>query len=465
MTSKLVVFLKKISWQKILWLLLFVSLIVLHIKHSLDSDEGIVLDGAWNLLHHHHLYFDFFEFTPPGAYYLIYWSWLLLGAHYFVAKAVSILILCGCAIGIYQIWLATSINKSISATKLIFVSLFLFALTTAYWPTISYHVFNLFFIIWATYFFIVALSTPTKKNIIMSGLLAGLSCLFLQNIGLITVFALASFLFSLFIAEKNNSWLKLLLLFLISSLLLPLLLFFIWPAKLLFTNLFVFPFTNYTQATRVSFGLLIFFFLLWGMVAALLAKSKMIWLLLYLQFCLLISTFSLADHLHISLLIFVFFVLLPDIVIQIKRSVYKNYFQLLIYLAIFIVIYPPITSLVDDPLFKSIGGNRLFPFLQINCNDSPYLYAGPFLPGLYFEAKKLNSTSFSWLITNHHTPAQFALAAVQLGKNKPQCAVLNYQMVQKYKYNINNPVDSFIFLNYHLVYKDGGILVYKINNQ
>jgi hypothetical protein len=461
--NEITAYFKKNSWQKILWLLLFIFLVALHIKHNLDSDEGVVLDGAWNLFNHRHLYFDFFEFTPPGAFYLIFWSWLLFGAHYFIAKAVSILILFGCVVGIYHIWLVASINKSVAATKLIFISLFIFSLNTVYWPTISYHVFNLFFIIWATYFFIVALSTPTKSKIITSGLLAGLSCLFLQSTGLITIFVLATFLFGLFAKAKNSGWLKLLLLFLASSLILPLLLFVIWPTKLLVADLFIFPFTHYAQAARVSFSLLIFFLLLWGMMTAALTKSKATWLLLYLQFCLLLSTLSLADHLHVCSLIFVFFVLLPDIIIKLKQSIYKNYFIPLIYLTIFIIIYPPIMSMINDPLFKSARDNQLFPFLQTNCNNSPYLYAGPFLPGLYFEAGELNPTSFSWLITNHHTTAQFALAANQLAENKPQCAVLNYQMVQKYKYDINNPVDSFILLNYHLVYKDGGVLVYKIN--
>ena len=119
-------------------------------------------------------------------------------------------------------------------------------------------------------------------------------------------------------------------------------------------------------------------------------------------------------------------------------------------------------SLINNPPFKSINSNPLFSFLKTNCNGSSPLYAGPFLPGLYFETRRLSPTAFSVLMTNLNTPAQFSLAVTQLAEKKPQCAVLNYQMVQK-KYTTNNPVDSYIFSSYHLIYKNKSVLVYKSN--
>lgn len=47
---------------------------------------------------------------------------------------------------------------------------------------------------------------------------------------------------------------------------------------------------------------------------------------------------------------------------------------------------------------------------------------------------------------------------------RPSCVILNYKIVEKYKYNIDNPVDNLIRQNYHQIfginYKN--FIIYKI---
>lgn len=83
------------------------------------------------------------------------------------------------------------------------------------------------------------------------------------------------------------------------------------------------------------------------------------------------------------------------------------------------------------------------------------------MPELYFEFKKTNHLPYSFLITRQHTPEQFAEAARLLADNPPQCVMLNYDIVEKFGYTTNNPVDTFFAENYRLAKKfSGNTLLY-----
>ena len=70
------------------------------------------------------------------------------------------------------------------------------------------------------------------------------------------------------------------------------------------------------------------------------------------------------------------------------------------------------------------------------------------MPGMYYETKKLNPTSFPWLITNHHTEEHFKKTRRELENSKPKCIVLDYGSVKKFNYNQDNLVDEYIRENY-----------------
>ncbi len=456
-----------INKKYLYWIGLFLFLLFFHLNHLFNSDEGVVLSGAWNLINSKELYVDFFEFVAPGSFYLVFWVWKIFGVHYFVANFLAILFIFFSAIGIYKI------SQEISNNRLRYLPPLIFIISSFYWPIISYHTFNIFFIIWAVYFFIKGLKNYSVNNFIISGLLTSLSILFLQHLGIISLLALSFFLFILFLKEKKHLLLKLNFYYLIFSLSPLILLFIKWPAKLLYQTLIIFPLFNYTEISKTPFNLLIFFFIILLLTAWILKKekSKKIYFLIFIQFVLLLSAIPLADIYHISLIIFPLYILISLSLEKLKSLSMANFSNIIniitltiFFTALIIIASPSVNFIYQYPLFYSVTNSTIISYIKGNCHGSDYIYAGPFLAGLDFEARQLNPIPFSFLLTELHTKQQFLQAEEALKKHQPACAVLNYKMVEKYNYNKNNPVNNYIKNNYKLTFQNKDILVYKRND-
>lgn len=445
--------------ENLWWFGLFLILLFFHSNHPLDSDEGVTLNGAWNLINSRELFIDFFEFYPPASFYLIFWLWKIFGVHYFIAKFFAIVIVFSSSIGIYKI------SQIISKNKFNYIPPIIFIIASIYWPIINHNTFNILFIIWAVYFFLKGLSDYSSKNFLISGLLTGLSILFLQQKGVILFFSLLSFLLILFFKEKKYQLLKLNFYFLLFSFL-PLLILLKWPLKILYENLIIFPLFNYAEINRLPLYLFTFFLTILLSMIWLLRneKSKKIWLLFYIQFFLLLTTIVRSDFYHTSLIVFPLCIILALSLERIKflKFFLKNCYYLIIGLTVFILIYPSIITMAYFSPFYSIKDSRIISFIKNNC-EGKYLWAGPFIPGIYFETKKLNPTPYSLLITRFNTERQFLEIKGIIRTNRPSCAVLNYQIVDKFNYNKNNPVDNYIRENYKLILRDGNTLIYKKN--
>ena len=90
----------------------------------------------------------------------------------------------------------------------------------------------------------------------------------------------------------------------------------------------------------------------------------------------------------------------------------------------------------------------------------PTFYAGPFLPGLYFEARILSPVSYSDLVTNQNTDKQFKQTEEELASAPPLCAITDYTMVKRFSHDTQNPVDTFIRLHYAPARAFGGVQVH-----
>jgi len=446
--------------ENLWWFGLFLILLFFHSNHPLNSDEGVILNGAWNLINGRELYTDFFEFISPASFYLVFWLWKIFGAHYLAIKFFAIIIVFLSAIGIHKI------SQEIFKNKFNYFFPLVFILSSIYWPIINHNVFNILFVIWAIYFFLKGLSNYLSKNFIISGLLTGLSILFLQQKGIILLFSLASFLLILLFKEKKYQLLKLNFYFIIFSFL-PLLILLKWPLQILYENLIIFPLFNYIETNRLPFFLFIFFFIVFLSAIWFLRKErdKKIWLLFYLQFFLLLSALPRPDFYHISLILFPLYSVL--LIPLIKKNSFnfnflkKSYYCLIISLTVFVIIFPSLLIIINNPFFfYSIKNSEIIFYIENNCQGK-YLYAGPFIPGIYFETKKLNPTPYSILITNHQTKEQFLKAREFLKKYQPTCAVLNYKIVEKFNYGKNNLVDNYILNNYKFVFQEGNTSIYK----
>lgn len=150
---------KLFSKSSLYWLGLLAFLLIFHANHPLDSDEGIVLNGAWNLFNGRKLYFDFFEFVPPGSFYLVFWIWKIFGVGYWTARFTAVFILfLGCS-GIYKI------SKEINGeSKFNYLGPTGFAISSLGWPIINHNAFNITLVIWAVYFALKGLSTAAEVS-------------------------------------------------------------------------------------------------------------------------------------------------------------------------------------------------------------------------------------------------------------------------------------------------------------
>ncbi|MCD4760523.1 glycosyltransferase family 39 protein [bacterium] len=468
---------KIFNLSNLYWLIIVAIIIVFHGNHILENDEGVVLEGAWNLINNRELYIDFFEIVTPGVFYLIFWLWKIFGVSYLAANIVSMAALFLGAVGIYKI------SQQIISSSLNKLGPLFFVLSSAYWSVIIYHNFNICFMIWATYFFLRALNNNKYKYFIASGLLTGLSILFMQNKGLILFGALASFLLILLIKKRKKIYLHLGLCYSLFSLLPILILFLKWSPAFLYNKLIYFPLTHYFGLPGLSYKLVLLFVILILIAIHLFYKeksclahdetmkqmarrAKKIWLLIYLQGFLLISTLPLPDHFHTTLVLFPLIALSALLGHKIIKT--KIYYQILygpfILASIIVILFPAMIFTKNFKLFVSETNHPVLLYIKNNCQDSKYLYAGPYMSIIYFESRQLNATPYSWLITNHHSPEQFLDARQYLKKNKPSCAILEYTGVAKYNYNKNNPLDNYILDNYYLEENIGNVLIYKIND-
>lgn len=441
------------------WLGVFVFILAIHSFHRLDSDEGLVLSIAWGIHNGKLLYKDIFEFVAPGSFYLIAGIWKIFGVNYFIANFTSAAAIFLSAYGLFRI------SFTLTKNKFAYVASLFFLISSIYWPIISYHTFNLLFLIWAVYFSLKSLNCKKYIYPLLSGLFFGLAIIFLQHTGLAIFGAAALFFLLLALIEKNFFRLKQLSTLAVSAFLIVGSLFLKWPPALLFKNLIIFPFSNYQESASVPYGLIYIFLCFLVFIFYLLKNEKKLehYFIFYIQIILLLSTYSLADHFHVTKFLFPIYALMPLAISSIKLK--KFFLQIAFYfftcaLAL-IIIAPSLISLRYSQFFNYNNDNKVITRAQELCAGSEYIYAGPFLSGFYFEMRKKNPSPHYWLITNHHTEGQFNEALEGLKKYRPNCAILNYNMVKKYRYNQNNMLDKYIFNNYNYIESINSIMFYQ----
>lgn len=452
------------------WFLCIVLLLALHARNGLDSDEGFVLNGAWNLLNGRKLYTDFFEMVAPGSFYLVFAMWKLFGAHFWIAKLLGILAIFGAAVGIYCISrLIISQEKIIVPRWTLFLGPLVYCLMSSLWPAINHNVFNIVLVVWGTYFITKSVLLRSFLDASIGGLVSGMSILFLQHRGLALV-AGTLLVFGLFyVRDKDITWLKNGAGFLMGTLIPVGMLLLYWPGSLLLENLIRFPATHYSEVNRVyPVMLLIAVFAL--ILSAWLLRHcsiRAVWFLIALQGVLLLSVLSRPDFSHVTPTLFPVLSLLPLLFAVVPKVFSLSGFFLSAILTALMgqAVLPSYFVLTYFPLFVDESENfHTIRYVKENCSSSPYIYAGPFLSGLYFETGKLNPIRYSLLLTNFNTSSQFLEATKDIQTFHPRCVITNYAMVEKYNYNKNNPVDKYIAENYELAHQEGNTQVLVARN-
>ncbi len=421
------------------WFIFAVALFLIHWRYELNSDEGVVLNAAWDIIQGKKMYFDTFEFMAPGAAYLIAGLWKLVGASYTSARILSLVILYSGVIGLYVI------SRELGIKRWRYFASMLFIVGSAFWQPIHYNAFNTVATIWALYFIIRAF----QKNIfyfwLLSGFCSGLALIFLQHKGLALLGILGSIILVLSVSKKIP-W-RSLLYFSIAASLPVIVCLLYWPPHLLWNDTVLFPLNHYEEVNTVPL------FLWSGCLASVLLLSAIVvysaknetkiilTTLLLTGIFQLLASLPRADATHVLQALTAF---LPIVALLFEQCLTKiQDFQITASawsLGVLLLI-------LNNPPFVP-SASLVLKALHTYCPEITSIYAGPFMPGLYFETRAHNPTPYSFLITRHNTEAQFTNAAILLAKNPPRCAVVNYAVVNKFAYNKNNPVDEFINSHY-----------------
>ena len=90
------------------------------------------------------------------------------------------------------------------------------------------------------------------------------------------------------------------------------------------------------------------------------------------------------------------------------------------------------------------------------------IFAGPFIPSIFFEAKKNNVSRHNILITSRHPETFFLETLHDIKTKQPRLIVLNHNNVIKYNYNQDNLVDNYIKENYFLSQTKYGLKFYVL---
>ncbi|RJQ35546.1 hypothetical protein C4566_00545 [Candidatus Parcubacteria bacterium] len=429
------------KYQTFLYALIFlVFLLYAHSNHPLNSDEGIILDGAWNMLNGRKLYIDFFEIITPGSFFAIFLSWKIFGASYLVAKFISVFFVWLSVIGVYKICVLFSHKKWTYLAPFIFGSL------SISWPIINHNSHSILFVIWAVYFLLRALEIKKRKYFVLLGVFTAFLILFLQSKGVIFLVGVFLYLIFLWFYKKIIPG-KQIVYYILPAIAISIAVLSFWPLDIIYSDLVIVPTTRYIRINTVSLWMF-FIFVLWFVFLWFVYRRNQdikIKALLLIQALLLFSSLSRPDHYHLSLNIFPILVLTGYFLAGDGRKELKIFYATYSVVLIVLLLMPSVmTFIIRSPLSinKPIS---LVEKIKDNCEE---IYAGPFLPGIYFETRKLNPGPYYSLFTDFNYPWHFAEQAEAVKKIRPDCAVLDYGMVSKFGYDKNNPLDNFIAEHY-----------------
>lgn len=431
-------------------------LVLLHARNLLDSDEGVILNGAWNLLNDRRLYTDFFEFLAPGSFYLVLAAWKVFGSSFWVAKCIGITSLVVAAFGVHRIGeLVLGVRTRRMDRNLLAASTVLFCIYSGYSPAINHNTFHLPLAVWSTYFAVRALQQGNWRMYAVGGLLAGTCMWLLQHRAVVMAAATLVAFLALGRGTARSASLWGSTAYLLAFLIPVAALLFCWSPSVLLENLIVFPATRYAEVNVMKPTLFLFSASLVVGAAWLLRRAgATVSLLLALQAALLLSVLHRADLSHVTSALFPLLALIP-LLLRPMSPVMAQALQLWIAAGMLALTVPLFTFLSINPevFFANWSRHPALEFVRERCGTSPYLYAGPFAPGLYYETRRLNPTRYSILLTRLHTDEQFVDARADLQAQQPPCVITHYAMAAKFRYTTENPVDVWISANYDPVFE------------
>jgi len=431
--------------------------LILQRSFHVQFDEGYTLNAAWQMWTGLRMYDDFRLLVAPGGGYAIYIVWKLVGAPSFLAARVMSLLLS---------------FSSIAAVALILTRRGIrgggFALAVAVWVIASAQYVSLnhnaFSSYAATWMLLALLRAQARDrdgagrpaDHVLVGVAGGVVLLFLQTKGLALIAASAGFT-AIAVGGRRGLRAAAALLAGAAAVVTPLLL--IWRPSVLMREWFVEALAgDYLGHTSVSRGLAAACLLVaagMGGIAFRL-RDRLLGALAVFQAALVVSFLNNMEALHVLVNSFPLIVFVP---MALQRRAARaaapsapprpEKFSAPVVMAIvFAAIAGVMATPAGRPLFKKstlyVDFIRCEPrniFPQPRVAAAHAIYTGPFMPGLYFELGKKNPYFISFtLVCNADCRARLR---AQIEAVKPEIAFLDYEMVRRFGYDENNPVDAY----------------------
>lgn len=459
------------AWQRrrgisvAFWLAYVILGFILLWAHDFISDSGVVLTGAWQISQGKWLYHDFVEFYPPGTFYVLGFFFKLFGAQYVVARSVSLglILLSG-----YGLWLATRVFLPGWRQ---YVAPFFLLLLFAYYPIINHNPWSVAVAVLAWLVLERAHQQNHWARYIAAGMATGAVVWMLHPKGLM-VFGAGLVVIGWHHRRALAGYIAGFLLALLPA-------FFFWSAQTLWLMLFALPFRYnrlpLTLDNHVFFLLILFlvFALGWQLRRQQAPAVALRWW--WFNLALIGSTAIRPDLYHIilnsSAIAPLVLWLAPSRFIWRGWSTLRDAVPVAVaasyLLTAALMLIPNIQTMlpVSGQAFsqwlrlEDSGIQKIVAEVQARVPADAPIYAGPFLPQMYFEAQRRNSTRFDQLITTLLPPEFFTEARRELEADPPAVVLLNYAMVEKYHHSQNNPVDAFINERYQVLQQFGGLLL------
>lgn len=427
-----------------------VCLYFFSIGNYYNSDEGIILNGAWRMYQGDKLYTDFFSYIAPGSYWWAELSFHLFGPAYFSARIFSNILLAFSVISVF--WLAILAGGSRFSALVASSAWFLGNILTA--VVINHNNHSSYLAIITLAIIAIALIKNKPVYFFIAGLLAGVTAVFLQTKGLALTVGLAFAIFILIINRKTKA--HNIFVFLGGFAAVLSIIFYLWSPFFLYETLVRWPQEHYLAVNKISkIGWLTAFAVFLAVAYAVfriksLLNGQIILVAGVSQFFLLLAALTRPDASHLFLTSFGLIVLgtlaADKHLLDLSEKCNFNYrvFSHLTIVALFLVVF--IASASTG--LEAISRERFFKNEIVLGRNFSDLYVHPFMPGLYFELGLKNPYPYDILLTGMYPESAFLDNLSKLKSEKPEFVFADYGMVRKFGYDISNALDSYISENY-----------------
>ena len=452
--------------RSLLFLALACLLILLMSKsYIMQSDEGHILSAAWQIWNGRKMYDEFQHFFGPASGYAVYLTWALTGGpSFFAARVLSLLLSFSSVVAAYLMLSGRGIRGVGLA-----VAVVAWIAADALYVPINHNSFSTFAAAWMLLLFLRAqdrdsAGTGRLLDHLWVGLAAGGVTLFLQTKGLLLLGATAAF--TLF-AGGGRRGLRAAAVLAAGgvAVIAPLLL--IWRPSVLLREWFIVPLAgDYLGHTGASRPLAIGCLVATGALAAIAIRlrDRLLGAIVAIQAALVASVLYNVEVSHVAINCFplVLFVPLalqrhaarrqqPDTAAPPAEKLSATTTMAIIVGMLTVAMVTPagkpalrVSTLYVDFIHRA--SRNIFPWPKVAAAQA--VYAGPFMPGLYFGLGKKNPFFYSETVVCNAECRRRLLA--QIREVRPEIAFLNYEMVRHLRYDEDNPVDRYFRDNYVL---------------